>query len=219
MIPIKGARRAVMGTVSCGGIPIARNLPHSVRRSRRPARAAASTAVRNTSGPRSEPAGGPGRRARRSRPCSSSLRSTPCRASAQTLMGIEGHAVLRRASMQIAANSTNFSLDWVTTTDDDRHILAIGDAWTAVCRCHDLELYAGAAALFFGEVKSTISGTGEGRQSMGRGQFRQIRSWAASTRKLPEWCGSICGRVERGAAGSGNLRPPAGPVRIFGVSG
>jgi hypothetical protein len=77
----------------------------------------------------------------------------------QTLMGIEGHAVPRRASMQIAANSTSFFLDWVTTTTTTgafSQSVVLGQPFAAAMT---LDYNAGAASLFFGQVKSTISGS------------------------------------------------------------
>lgn len=78
--------------------------------------------------------------------------------SAQTLMGIEGHAVLRRASMQIAANASNFSLDWVTTnttTGNFSQTVTLGQPFAAAMT---LNYTTGSAALFFDEAKSTITG-------------------------------------------------------------
>jgi hypothetical protein len=78
---------------------------------------------------------------------------------AQTLIGIEGHAVLRRASMQIAANSTSFFIDWVTTTATTgtfAQSVVLGQPFAAAMT---LDYNAGAASLFFGQVKSTISGS------------------------------------------------------------
>ncbi len=82
-------------------------------------------------------------------------------AAAQTLIGIEGHAVPRRASMQIAANTTSFFLDWVTTTTITgafSQSVVLGQPFAAAMT---LDYNAGAASLFFGGVKSTISGSVE----------------------------------------------------------
>jgi hypothetical protein len=80
-------------------------------------------------------------------------------AAAQTLMGIEGHAVPRRASMQIAAGSPTFFLDWVTsttTTGTFAQSVVLGQPFAAALT---LDYNAGAASLFFSQVKSTISGS------------------------------------------------------------
>lgn len=77
---------------------------------------------------------------------------------AQTLMGIEGHAVLRRASLQVAANSTNFALNWVTnntTTGNFSQSVVLGEPFAAALT---LDCNAGIASLFYGQAKSTISG-------------------------------------------------------------
>jgi hypothetical protein len=78
---------------------------------------------------------------------------------AQTLMGIEGHAVPYRMSMQIAASSTNFFLNWVTTTTTTgtfAQSVTLGQPFAAAMT---LDFNAGAASLFFGQVKNTISGS------------------------------------------------------------
>ncbi len=78
---------------------------------------------------------------------------------AQTLIGIEGHAIPRRASMQIAANSTSFFLDWTTsttTTGTFSQSVVLGQPFTAAMT---LNYSAGTASLFFAQVKSTISGS------------------------------------------------------------
>ncbi|MGH7115773.1 MAG: hypothetical protein ACREE9_14950 [Stellaceae bacterium] len=83
-------------------------------------------------------------------------------AAAQTLIGIEGHAVPRRASLQIAANSTSFFIDWVTsttTTGAFSQSVVLGQPFAAALT---LDYNAGAASLFFGQVKSTISGSAKG---------------------------------------------------------
>lgn len=77
---------------------------------------------------------------------------------AQTLMGIEGHAVPYRISMQIGANSTNFFLDWVTTTTTAGSFaqsVTLGQPFAAAMT---LDYNAGTASLFFEFVKNTISG-------------------------------------------------------------
>jgi hypothetical protein len=82
-------------------------------------------------------------------------------AAAQTLIGIEGHAVPRRASLQIAANGTNFFLDWVTTTTTTgafSQSVVLGQPFAAALT---LDYNAGLASLFFGQVKSSISGSAE----------------------------------------------------------
>jgi hypothetical protein len=76
----------------------------------------------------------------------------------QTLMGIEGHAVSRRASLQIAANALNFSLNWVTnntTVGTFAQSVVLGQPFAAAMT---LDYAAGTASLFFGHAKSTISG-------------------------------------------------------------
>lgn len=76
----------------------------------------------------------------------------------QTLMGIEGHAVSRRASLQIAANALNFSLNWVTnntTVGTFAQSVVLGQPFAAVMT---LDYAAGTASLFFDHAKSTISG-------------------------------------------------------------
>ena len=78
---------------------------------------------------------------------------------AQTLIGIEGHAIPRRASMQIAANSKNFFLDWATsttTTGAFSQSVVLGEPFAAAMT---LNYSSGAASLFFAQVKSTISGS------------------------------------------------------------
>jgi hypothetical protein len=78
---------------------------------------------------------------------------------AQTLMGIEGHAIPRRASMQIAANSTSFFLDWTTsttTTGAFAQSVVLGEPFAAALT---LNYSSGTASLFFAQVKSTISGS------------------------------------------------------------
>jgi hypothetical protein len=78
---------------------------------------------------------------------------------AQTLMGIEGHAVPRRASLQIAANSSSFFLDWATsttTTGAFSQSVVLGQPFAAAMT---LDYNTGIAALFFGRVKSTIAGS------------------------------------------------------------
>ena len=77
---------------------------------------------------------------------------------AQTLMGIEGHAIPRRASMQIAANSTSFFLDWTTsttTTGAFSQSVVLGQPFAAAMT---LNYSSGTASLFCEQVKSTISG-------------------------------------------------------------
>jgi hypothetical protein len=81
---------------------------------------------------------------------------------AQTLIGIEGHAVPRRASIQIAAGSANFYLDWVTTTSTTGSFaqsVVLGQPFAAAMT---LDYNAGTAALFFGQSKSTITGSPKG---------------------------------------------------------
>lgn len=78
---------------------------------------------------------------------------------AQTLMGIEGHAVPYRVSLQIAANGTNFFLTWVTTTTTTGSFaqsVTLGQPFAAAMV---LDYNSGAASLFFGRVKNTISGS------------------------------------------------------------
>ena len=78
---------------------------------------------------------------------------------AQTLIGIEGHAIPRRASMQIAANSTSFFLDWTTsstTTGAFSQSVVLGQPFAAAMT---LNYSSGTASLFFARVKSTIAGT------------------------------------------------------------
>jgi hypothetical protein len=77
---------------------------------------------------------------------------------AQTLLGIEGHAIPRRATMQIAANSTSFFLDWTTsttTTGAFSQSVVLGQPFAAAMT---LNYSSGTASLFFAQVKSTISG-------------------------------------------------------------
>lgn len=81
------------------------------------------------------------------------------RTAAQTLMGIEGHAVPYRASMQIAANSTNFYLDWTTSTTTSAAFaqsVVLGQPFAAALT---LDYNAGTADLFFDQSKSTLAGT------------------------------------------------------------
>jgi hypothetical protein len=80
---------------------------------------------------------------------------------AQTLIGIEAHALLRRASMQIAANSTSFFVNWVTsttTTGAFSQSVVLGQPFAAAMT---LDYNAGLASLFFGQVKSTIAGAAQ----------------------------------------------------------
>lgn len=81
---------------------------------------------------------------------------------AQTLMGIEGHAVSHRVSMQIAANALNFSLDWSTsntTIASFSQSVTLGQPFAAVMT---LDYNAGLASLFFGQTKSVIAGPAKG---------------------------------------------------------
>jgi hypothetical protein len=78
---------------------------------------------------------------------------------AQTLMGIEGHAVPYRASMQIAANGSNFFLNWVTTTTTTGTFAQSVNLGQPFAAAMTLDYNAGAASLFFGQVKNTISGS------------------------------------------------------------
>lgn len=81
---------------------------------------------------------------------------------AQTLFGIEGHSIARRASMQIAAGSGNFFVNWVTTTTTTgafAQSIVLGQPFAAAIT---LDYNAGAAALFFGQSKSTITGSPKG---------------------------------------------------------
>lgn len=90
---------------------------------------------------------------------------------AQTLMGIEGHAIFRRASMQIAANSTSFFLDWqtnTTTTGTFSQSVVPGRPFAAVMT---LDYNGGAASLFFGQVKSTISGSAKAANQWDEANF------------------------------------------------
>lgn len=77
----------------------------------------------------------------------------------QTLMGIEGHAVSHRASLQIAANALNFSLNWVTnntTVGMFAQSVVLGQPFAAAMT---LDYATGAANLFFDRAKSTIVGS------------------------------------------------------------
>jgi len=81
---------------------------------------------------------------------------------AQTLFGIEGHAVARRASLQIAANSTSFFIDWVTTTTTTgtfSQSVVLGQPFAAALT---LDYPSGTASMFFGQTKSTITGAAKG---------------------------------------------------------
>lgn len=78
---------------------------------------------------------------------------------AQTLMGIEGHAVPQRASLQIAANALGFSLNWVTnntTIGVFAQSVVVGQPFSAVLT---LDYAAGTANLFYDRSKSTIAGS------------------------------------------------------------
>ncbi|MGH7044949.1 MAG: twin-arginine translocation signal domain-containing protein [Stellaceae bacterium] len=77
---------------------------------------------------------------------------------AQTLFGIGGHAVPRRASLQIAANSTSFFIDWTTTTATTGTFpqsVVLGQPFAAALT---LDYPSGTASMFFGQTKSTITG-------------------------------------------------------------
>lgn len=78
---------------------------------------------------------------------------------AQTLMGIEGHAVPYRMTLQIAANSTNLFLNWATsttTTGAFTQSVTLGQPFAAALT---LNYSAGAASLFFGHTKNTLAGS------------------------------------------------------------
>ncbi len=78
---------------------------------------------------------------------------------AQTLIGIEAHNIGRRLSLQIAASSANFYLNWVTnntTTGSFSQTVAFGRPFSAIVT---LNYNTGAATLFFDQVKSTITGS------------------------------------------------------------
>lgn len=81
---------------------------------------------------------------------------------AQTLFGIEGHAVPRRVSLQIAAGGANFFLNWVTNTSTSgafAQSVTLGQPFAAALT---LDYNAGTATLFYGQSKSTISGAPKG---------------------------------------------------------
>ena len=78
---------------------------------------------------------------------------------AQTLMGIEGHAVPYRVSMQIAASGTNFFLNWVTSSTTTGSFAQSVTLRLPFAAAMTLDYSAGSASLFFGQVKNTISGS------------------------------------------------------------
>ena len=127
---------------------------------------------------------GPWSGARRSKRCSSSPRSMRCKAAAQTLMGIEGHAVPRRASMQIAANSTKFLSRLGDLDDDDRRIRPIGGARRAFRRSID-------AGLQLREPRACSSAKSRARSRVlrrlsinGTRPISGTRSWPGSTKAI-----------------------------------
>jgi hypothetical protein len=76
----------------------------------------------------------------------------------QTLMGIEAYSLGRRASLQIAANSSTFAVNWVTNTTtvgSFSQSVTIGEPFAAAMT---LSYASGLASLFYRTVKSTISG-------------------------------------------------------------
>jgi hypothetical protein len=77
----------------------------------------------------------------------------------QTLMGIEGHAIPRRASLQIAANSTNFFLNWVTTTTTTGNFLQSVQLGQPFAAALTLDYASGIAGMFFGQTKNEIFGS------------------------------------------------------------
>lgn len=90
---------------------------------------------------------------------------------AQTLMGIEAHSLGRRASLQIAANSTNFAVNWVTnstTAGSFSQSATIGQPFAAAMT---LNYGSGAASLFYGTVKSTIAGSAKAANQWDEANF------------------------------------------------
>ncbi len=77
---------------------------------------------------------------------------------AQTLMAIEAHGLGRRASLQIAANSTSFSVNWVTNTTTSGSFAQSATLGQPFAAAMTLNYSAGAASLFFGQTKSTLVG-------------------------------------------------------------
>ena len=60
---------------------------------------------------------------------------------AQTLMGIQAHSLGRRASLQIAPNSMNFAVNWVTNTTTAGSFSPSATIGRIICGCHDTELW------------------------------------------------------------------------------
>jgi hypothetical protein len=80
------------------------------------------------------------------------------RSAPQTLIGIEAHNIGRRLSLQIAANSANFSLNWATnntTSGSFAQSVLFGAPFAAIVT---VNYNTGAATLFFDHAKSTITG-------------------------------------------------------------
>ncbi len=78
---------------------------------------------------------------------------------AQTLMGIEAHSLGRRASLQIAPNSMNFAVNWVTNTTTAGSFSPSATIGQPFAVAMTLNYGTGAASLFFGTVKSTVVGS------------------------------------------------------------
>ncbi len=118
---------------------------------------------------------------------------------AQTLMGIEGHAIPRRASMQIAANSTSFFLDWTTsttTTGAFSQSVVLGQPFAAAMT---LNYSSGTASLFFAQVKSTIVGSAKAVNQWDEANFGNSIVAGVQRGQLSQWHYVVCGCLEYGA--------------------